>query len=81
MRTGGFWHFTQMAWAESSEIGCGYALFEEQDKYRKWKPKEIVVCNYMQAGNFIGRPVYKTGSKACSHCKGGKTCNDYYPSL
>merc|ERR1712032_880364 len=59
-------HFTQMAWAKTSKIGCGYALFENI-----YKTNEIVVCNYSASGNKVGQPIYEEG-KPCSKCEDGK---------
>lgn len=69
-------HFTQMAWADSNEVGCGYALYENDT----FPSNELVVCNYIPAGNFMGEALYRTG-KPCSECGTGKTCNTKYPGL
>ncbi|XP_013411767.1 cysteine-rich venom protein latisemin isoform X2 [Lingula anatina] len=53
-------HYTQLVWAASSRIGCGFANCGEAGK--------IYVCDYGPAGNVGGfsKP-YKQG-KACSAC-------------
>merc|ERR1711994_711881 len=45
-------HFTQMAWAETSHIGCGMIEFKDG----KWN-KAHMVCEYWKAGNMMGDPV------------------------
>ncbi|CAH1975327.1 unnamed protein product [Acanthoscelides obtectus] len=37
-------HFTQMIWADSEFIGCGYTHYLSNDA--KWKYKKLYVCNY-----------------------------------
>lgn len=69
-------HFTQMAWANTMEIGCGYSLYEDS----RFASNEIVVCNYAPAGNFMGEALYKQG-KPCSECSQGKTCCEVYAGL
>lgn len=67
-------HYTQMVWAETAKIGCGYAQCGGTHYY---------VCNYGPAGNLnINRP-YERGS-SCEDCQsrcrsglcdcGGKVC-------
>jgi hypothetical protein len=68
-------HFTQMAWAETVAVGCGYARFIDY----KFPSNEIVVCNYIKGGNFIGKPIYLSG-KPCSKCLIGN-CNTDFPGL
>ena len=63
-------HYTQIAWADSEELGCGMVYFKEQDWY-----KSIVVCNYATAGNFGGEAMYEVGL-ACSKCPAGYSCQD-----
>lgn len=42
--------------------------------YSSWN-SGFYVCNYGPAGNFVGRPLLKTGP-ACSGCPVGATCED-----
>lgn len=67
-------HYTQMVWAETAKIGCGYAQCGGTHYY---------VCNYGPAGNFdISKPYeYGTSCGDCpSTCRsklcdcGGKVC-------
>ncbi|KAF4532745.1 hypothetical protein B566_EDAN007712 [Ephemera danica] len=47
-------HYTQVAWADTKTIGCGYTMFQEGSWY--WK---LVACNYGPAGNVIGGRMYQ----------------------
>ncbi|XP_034247370.1 venom allergen 3-like [Thrips palmi] len=54
-------HYTQLVWADSHLVGCGYAYFHDQMKgYTK-----VHVCNYGPAGNVRGRSPYRAGSPTC----------------
>jgi len=57
-------HFTQLVWAETSEVGCGYTIWKEDDKWSR-----MIVCNYADAGNWEGEPMYAEGAP-CSACDG-----------
>ena len=46
-RSGGCGHYTQIAWRDSTEVGCGYATCEDG-------AGEVWVCNYDPPGNFVG---------------------------
>ncbi|GFY68118.1 hypothetical protein TNIN_396891 [Trichonephila inaurata madagascariensis] len=72
-------HFTQIVWAKSWRVGCGFTVFLKGLTYRRF-----YVCNYGPAGNIIGSPIYEQGNpgSACpiNSCVGGSTCtggNDY----
>ena len=43
-------HYTQIVWANTSEIGCAKTIC--RDKSQVW------VCNYYPAGNYIGKKPY-----------------------
>jgi len=43
-------HFAQMAWAETTKVGCGV---------QRNGSKMILVCNYDPIGNYPGRPVVR----------------------
>ena len=60
-------------WAETYLIGCAGIQYEGNDV--RLKNEAFVVCNYGPAGNFIGEPVYKTGTEAASECLPGTQAN------
>ncbi|XP_053384400.1 cysteine-rich venom protein-like isoform X2 [Mercenaria mercenaria] len=57
-------HYTQMVWAKSSKIGCGYARCHTTNYY---------VCNYGPGGNSGGDKPYVSG-QTCSACP--NKCNN-----
>lgn len=63
--TGTTGHYTQVVWAESREVGCGYVYFKEGSWYRKH-----LLCNYGPAGNFWNKAVYLVGDPG-SECPPG----------
>ncbi|KAL7079654.1 hypothetical protein ACQ4LE_001708 [Meloidogyne hapla] len=60
----GIGHWTQLAWWESNQVGCGIGRC---DKY-----KTYVVCQYKPPGNVYTMCVYHTG-EPCSGCQ--NNCN------
>lgn len=52
-------HFTQVVWADTWKIGCGYSAFKINDSL--FKTEEIYVCNYGPSGNLRGQKMYKKG--------------------
>ncbi|XP_054930547.2 venom allergen 3-like isoform X4 [Dermacentor andersoni] len=68
-------HFTQVAWAETRYLGCGYTHYKLRDDNDPRLPfKKLFVCHYAPGGNVIRRSMYKRGS-ACSACPEGTTCD------
>jgi len=63
--TGVVGHYTQVVWAKTQKVGCGFIQYQKNGFY--WK---TLVCNYFPAGNLIGAPVYEEG-KAGSKCENG----------
>ncbi|GIY35593.1 hypothetical protein CDAR_563111 [Caerostris darwini] len=61
-------HFTQIAWAKTWRIGCGYTGFVNGLSFRRF-----YVCNYGPAGNILNEPMYKTGD-SCSDCPINSCC-------
>lgn len=70
-------HYSQMNWAQTEAIGCGFIQLDNENKHHR---KSELVCNYMPAGNVIGQPMYKIGT-ACSECANGFKCSEKYPGL
>ncbi|KAG5886664.1 hypothetical protein JTB14_009482 [Gonioctena quinquepunctata] len=64
--------FTQLIWAETTRIGC--ARSKGADAYY------YTFCNYGNAGNILGSPVYIAGTR-CSKCPTGVSCNAKYAGL
>nr|XP_022909966.1 uncharacterized protein LOC111421045 [Onthophagus taurus] len=62
MNTG---HYTQVVWAESDHVGCGYTHYENsRSGYRYHK---LYVCNYGPGGNIVGQNPYKVGTSGCEN--------------
>lgn len=72
-RTG---HYTQLVWADATAVGCGFADFQEG------RPTRLIVCNYKEGGNVLGRMIYSVGSPA-SRCPPGRSGagDPSYPAL
>jgi len=70
-------HWTQVAAARSSCVGCGYAFCPTVSvDGSAWTNVLIIVCNYSPAGNMDGTPVYQTGN-VCSNCDSEQTGAGY----
>jgi len=67
-------HFTQVVWAKTRYIGCGKIAYRGYKTYDRLN-SAFYVCNYGEAGNVQGRPVYQIG-QPCSKCPQGSTCSD-----
>jgi len=73
LSTFGFWkivHFTQIIWAETYKVGCGFIIYFDGQYY-----KRLYSCNYGHGGNWIGRPIYLKG-EPCSKCPKDTKCED-----
>ncbi|KAG8190770.1 hypothetical protein JTE90_024895 [Oedothorax gibbosus] len=57
-------HFTQIIWANTYKVGCGYVRHQERGNY-----VHLYGCNYLPGGNIIGSPIYEKG-QPCSKCGG-----------
>lgn len=68
-------HYTQMLWWDTSRIGCGFTMFEEDGWWKK-----LYTCNYGPAGNIIFSQMYLRGAP-CSSCPVGTSCSLEYPGL
>ncbi len=72
-------HFTQVMWAKSYLIGCGFAQFQNGGFFRN-----LYVCEYGPAGNVGNYPIYKTGPTQACNCPKNTSCNrqdTYYKGL
>uniref|UniRef100_A0A1I7YK22 SCP domain-containing protein n=1 Tax=Steinernema glaseri TaxID=37863 RepID=A0A1I7YK22_9BILA len=49
----GVGHYTQMAWARTTKIGCGHA---------KCPNMNLIVCNYREQGNYLNEFIYEIGN-------------------
>ncbi|KAK3930547.1 Venom allergen 3 [Frankliniella fusca] len=64
------WHYTLLIWARSSRVGCGFADYSSQSPMQTSVPTRLIVCNYKEAGNVPGAPVYVAGTPL-SQCESG----------
>jgi len=62
-------HATQIIWAHSHKVGCGYIVFKEGSGY-----KQIIFCNYGYGANAAPLPIYVRGAP-CSKCDWLSTCD------
>ncbi|XP_043232236.1 venom allergen 3-like [Amphibalanus amphitrite] len=56
-------HLTQVIWADSTEVGCGFIAFEDTQNIPDYGPytftRRHYVCNYFPAGNIINQQIYQ----------------------
>nr|CAH0100864.1 unnamed protein product [Daphnia galeata] len=62
--TGVIGHYTQMLWAKTFKIGCGIVSYYDTKFQPSYAYKLLYVCNYGEAGNYLGAAVYKSGAAA-----------------
>jgi len=75
-------HYTQLVWANTDRLGCGFKSFRQGGKDEVHK---LYVCNYGDSGNIVGTaaapiPIYTIGF-GCDNCPAGFSCSATYPSL
>lgn len=57
-------HFTQLAWADTYMVGCGYSYYDDP----KRGLSKLYVCNYGPGGNLVGDSMYKVGFPGLMSC-------------
>ncbi|XP_077525279.1 CRISP/Allergen/PR-1-like [Amblyomma americanum] len=62
--------FTQLAWATTWRVGCGYVKYPS---YSALRYEKLYTCAYGPGGNIRGEDVYKVG-RPCSECPEGTCC-------
>ena len=72
-------HFTQVAWADTSAIGCGVLDCVTKSSSGGYSQSVAFVCDYAVGGNMLGSPIYKKGAVA-SAC-GTKGVSKNFPAL
>lgn len=65
-------HYTQLVWADTTRVGCGYARCDHlaAAPFRDMPERAegfLLVCDYAPAGNWVGQDPYSVGD-ACSAC-------------
>jgi hypothetical protein len=66
-------HYTQLVWADSYALGCGYILHQPSGLGYNM---EMLICNYGPGGNYIGSPIYSSGTYNSANCQyGGSSIN------
>nr|ABR27897.1 antigen-5-like protein precursor [Triatoma infestans] len=62
-------HYTQVVWANTSQVGCGYSYYMQIDEYNQKWYTGYLVCNYSPAGNFNNREPYEISKEKCTDPK------------
>ncbi|KAE8751385.1 hypothetical protein FOCC_FOCC001958 [Frankliniella occidentalis] len=68
-------HYTQLAWAKTYAVGCGYSTYRAGSGNKP--DTQLVVCNYKPSGNVVGEVVYEGGAPASKCPKGTKRDSTY----
>ncbi|XP_076319172.1 venom allergen 5-like isoform X2 [Tachypleus tridentatus] len=71
-------HFTQIAWASTWRLGCGFTCFAVNKGPFKWQ--QLYTCNYGPAGNILNGQMYEKGI-SCSNCPPNTSCGSDYAGL
>jgi len=62
-------HYTQVVWAKSYALGCGFKVYMDGGMY-----SYQLTCNYGAAGNWMGEKIYTKGTFDAAKClKGAST--------
>jgi len=67
-------HYTQMAWANSRELGCAVKWCSSIPNWNN-RAAYLVYCHYGPGGNIIGQKPFTKGT-SCSACPSGATCDN-----
>jgi len=67
-------HFTQVGWADTRQIGCGFAVCD--DGMFAGLNLHFLVCDYYTGGNYLGQYPYETGTCSAATCGADQTCID-----
>ena len=71
-------HFTQVIWANSYFVGCGYASYSNM----VGTVTHLHVCQYGPIGNIMGFPIYKASTDKGCRCPAELSCNNVtFPGL
>ncbi|KAH7959612.1 hypothetical protein HPB49_012467 [Dermacentor silvarum] len=60
-------HFTQIVWAQTRYVGCGYVYYNV-DANVPFPHMKHYACNYGPTGNYVGEPIYRPPSQYCTPC-------------
>jgi len=63
-------HYTQLAWAATSQVGCGYASCPNLNPGMQ---SVFVVCQYYPPGNYLNQVIYNPNPKGCTS---GSACTN-----
>ncbi|XP_037278480.2 venom allergen 5 [Rhipicephalus microplus] len=70
--------FTQLAWATTWKVGCGYTVYASRSAFDSFDKR--YTCAYGPGGNVRGDEMYKVGT-ACANCPEGtcygESCEEY----
>ncbi|KAL3199511.1 hypothetical protein MRX96_013837 [Rhipicephalus microplus] len=69
-------HFTQIIWADTQFIGCGYSYYTLDGVEGDKKYQGFYVCNYAPTGNVFSLPVYQA-APTCTSCPDGQVCERF----
>eukprot|EP01084_Bolivina_argentea_P030034 55697_1 len=69
-------HYTQIVWADTRYVGCGYTICPTLSD-TSFENAINLACNYFPTGNYGGESPYRSGD-LCSACPSdrGNQCND-----
>ena len=69
--------FTQIIWAKSYLVGCGFSVSKTDQG-----DLSLYVCHYGPTGNIAGQPVYQASNQKSCNCLKGLSCgNPKWPGL
>jgi len=65
-------HFTQLAWANTWQVGCGYKACDGQLEFGSDFPNDyILVCQFLDQGNVLKKSMYTSSAP----CAAGTKCS------